>query len=108
MNLWKLIYGVLVVLLGVSFVSCSESPDYDIDTLRPKPLDTEITSIHSLNTEKGYLNSHSAEWQNSTLEMDFRSYETLESPLLSAINALYPRLKKLNDDSYLLIYQQGP
>lgn len=108
MNLWKLIYRIILVSFGVVLASCSKLPDYDIDTLRPKPLDTEITSIHSLNIEKGYLNSHAAEWQNSTLEMDFRSYMTLESPQLSAINALYPRLKKLNDGSFLLIYQQGP
>ena len=32
----------------------------------------------------------------------------MESPALSAVNALYPRIKKLGDGTYLLLYQQGP
>ena len=32
----------------------------------------------------------------------------LEKPLLSAVNARYPRIKKLKDNTFLLIYQQGP
>lgn len=40
--------------------------------------------------------------------MDFRSFMKLEKPLLSAVNARYPRIKKLKDNTFLLIYQQGP
>ncbi len=54
------------------------------------------------------MNSHADEWGNSSLELDYRRLLTLESPALSAVNALYPRIKKLGDGTYLLLYQQGP
>jgi hypothetical protein len=107
MNLWKSTYGTLMVSLGIIAISCSKSPVDDIDPPETKPSGTEITSIHSLNTEKGSLNSHVAEWQSSSVEMDFRSYNTIEHPSLSAIHAMYPRIKKLSNGSFLLIYQQG-
>lgn len=75
---------------------------------RPRARRYGVTSIHDLNATQGYLNSHASEWQGSSLEMDFRSFMKLEKPLLSAVNARYPRIKKLKDNTFLLIYQQGP
>ena len=75
----------------------------------PEPVIGEITSIQSLNkSENVAVNSHADEWGNSSLELDYRRLLTLESPALSAVNALYPRIKKLGDGTYLLLYQQGP
>lgn len=75
----------------------------------PDPVIGEITSIQSLNKSGNIaVNSHEEEWGNSSVELDYRRLLTLESPALSAVNALYPRIKKLGDGTYLLLYQQGP
>lgn len=114
MKHFKPIYRLFVPVLALMLAACAKSSADDHPNPRPgtgggtEPADTEITSIHDLNGEEGYLNSHANEWQNSSLEMDYRSFITLEKPLLSAVNARYPRIKKLKDGSFLLIYQQGP
>ena len=57
----------------------------------PEPVTGEITSIQSLNkSENVAVNSHADEWGNSSLELDYRRLLTLESPALSAVNALIP------------------
>ena len=61
----------------------------------------------SIKVKNVAVNSHADEWGNSSLELDYRRLLTLESPALSAVNALYPRIKKLGDGTYLLLYQQG-
>jgi len=115
MNLRHNISSLLLLALVLSTAACSkpsadENPNPKPGTggSDPVPVDTEITSIHDLNATQGYLNSHAPEWQSSSLEMDFRSFMKLEKPLLSAVNARYPRIKKLKDNTFLLIYQQGP
>lgn len=116
MNLFKLIRNTLSFLLVIMIAlgSCTESSADDNPNPKPgtgdpiEPIDTDISSIHSLNGDQGYINSHASEWENSSIEMDFRSSIILEEPLLSAINAQYPRIKKLKNGSYMLIYQQGP
>lgn len=115
MNLRHNISSLLLLALALSTAACSkpsadENPNPKPGTggSDPAPVDTEITSIHDLNATQGYLNSHASEWQGSSLEMDFRSFMKLEKPLLSAVNARYPRIKKLKDNTFLLIYQQGP
>lgn len=115
MNLRHNISSLLLLALALSTAACSkpsadENPNPKPGTggSDPVPVDTEITSIHDLNATQGYLNSHAPEWQSSSLEMDFRSFMKLEKPLLSAVNARYPRIKKLKDNTFLLIYQQGP
>lgn len=115
MNLRHNISSLLLLALALSTAACSkpsadENPNPKPGTggSDPAPVDTEITSIHDLNATQGYLNSHAPEWQSSSLEMDFRSFMKLEKPLLSAVNARYPRIKKLKDNTFLLIYQQGP
>lgn len=100
--------GLLLAWVACAKPSADEHPNPKPGTnTDPEPVDTEITSIQELNADEGFLNSHANEWQNSLLEMNYRSFITLESPLLSAVNARYPRIKKLKDGSYLLIYQQG-
>ena len=105
--------NLLFSILTLAFMACAKSSADDHPNPRPgtstdqEPVDTEISSIQELNADEGFLNSHANEWNNSLLEMNYRSFITLESPLLSAVNARYPRIKRLQDGSYLLIYQQG-
>lgn len=98
---------------AVAMVACSTaSAD---DNPNPSPykkkeevkVSTDLTSIYDLNQVEGYLNSHNASWKTSSLEMDYSSLVTLENPKVTAVNALYPRIKKLKDGTYLLTYQQG-
>ncbi len=105
---------LLFLSLALGLAGCTKAPEHKYLNPKPgsgedsEPVETDISSIHNLNKAQGYLNSHGTEWQNSSVEMDFRSFKTLESPLLSAVNALYPRIKVLKDGTFLLIYQQGP
>jgi hypothetical protein len=81
-------------------------PTTDNDTLTV--YDGTITDIEQLNKNANVtLNSHASECASSSLEMNYRSYVTVESPALAAVNALYPRIKKLANGSYLMLYQQG-
>ncbi len=109
----KPIHKITAILLVLALAACTKPSADEHPNPKPRsgdqtPVDTDITSIHQLNAEQGYVNSHSAEWQNSSVEMDFRSFQTVGNPLLTAVNARYPRFKKLADGSFLLIYQQGP
>ena len=114
MNLRHRITGVCACALMLSLAACTKSSADDNPNPKPGsgvpdvPVDTEITSIHDLNADQGYLNSHTTDWQSSSVEMDFRSYTILrhQTPL-SAINARYPRIKRLADGTYMLSYQQG-
>ena len=106
---------LLVTVMGLlvactSYTSTDEWPNPRPNSNPdPEPVTGEITSIQSLNkSENVAVNSHADEWGNSSLELDYRRLLTLESPALSAVNALYPRIKKLGDGTYLLLYQQGP
>lgn len=109
-----MIYRFLSVLMLVSAVSCTPI-SADINP-NPRPgkedeetekVTSEISSIYDLNRNQGYLNSHAATWQSSVLEMDYSSVVTLEQPKITPANPQYPRIKKLADGSYILIYQQG-
>lgn len=106
---------LLVTVMGLlvactSYTSTDEWPNPRPNSNPdPEPVTGEITSIQSLNkSENVAVNSHADEWGNSSLELDYCRLLTLESPALSAVNALYPRIKKLGDGTYLLLYQQGP
>lgn len=66
---------------------------------------TSISSIYDLNSDHGYLNSHYKEWKSSSLELDYSSSVIFESQI--ATSAMYPRIKKLSDGSFMLMYQQG-
>ena len=106
---------LLVTVMGLlvactSYTSTDEWPNPRPNSNPdPEPVTGEITSIQSLNkSENVAVNSHADEWGNSSLELDYRRLLTLESPALSAVNALYPRIKNLGDGTYLLLYQQGP
>ena len=101
-------------LIAIASVSCTTSNADDNPNPRPgkdqgeeKPVTSDITSIYDLNQNKGYLNSHAATWQNSVLEMDYSSIVTLEQPKITPAYPMYPRIKKLANGSYLLIYQQN-
>lgn len=107
-------YRFICVLMFAAAVSCTATSADDNPNPRPgsgkddeKPVTSEITSIYDLNQDKGYLNSHAASWQSSVLEMDYSSIVTLEKPKVTPDYPLYPRIKKLADGSYILIYQQN-
>lgn len=84
------------------------APGSGSDTTIVEPIVGDVTPIDSLlyNT-KAITNGHADEWESSSLEMNYRKMITLESPAISAGNAYYPRIKKLPNNSYLLLYQQG-
>ena len=115
MNLRQNICNLVLLALALSTAACTKpsadenpNPKPGKDGGDPAPVDTEITSIHDLNATQGYLNSHASEWQTSSVEMDFRSYTILRHKTpLAAINARYPRIKRLADGTFLLTYQQG-
>ena len=104
----------MLALLSAAVVSCSVSSADDNPNPRPgknqedeNPVTSDITSIYDLNQDKGYLNSHAASWQSSVLEMDYSSIVTLEQPKITPEYPMYPRIKKLADGSFILIYQQN-
>ena len=107
-------YKFLLALLSAAVVSCSVSSADDNPNPRPgkdkdddNPVTSDITSIYDLNQDKGYLNSHASSWQSSVLEMDYSSIVTLEQPKITPEYPMYPRIKRLADGSYILIYQQN-
>lgn len=77
------------------------------DPTPPVVVTTDISSIYDLNTNDGTINSHANQWQNSCLEYDYSSYTYLDYPELLAKIALYPRIKKLSNGKYMLLYQQN-
>jgi hypothetical protein len=84
------------------------APGSGSDTTIVEPIVGDVTPIDSLLYNTKYIiNGHSAEWESSSLELNYRKMVSLESPYISAVNAYYPRIKKLADKSYLLLYQQG-
>lgn len=83
------------------------NPNPGSETVEPVPVTSDIKSILELNDFQDSLNSHAADWQSSSMELDYRTYYSIASPIISAVNANYPRLKKLYDGTFLLIFQQG-
>ncbi len=65
---------------------------------------TEIHSFDQLNSEGHAEDSHEGMTDRSTLEMDFRSLQLLNSDTLSTKEAHYPRLKKMANGEYILFY----
>ena len=109
----KIKYLCLISLALCGLAACSKSSADDNPNPRPGKEEEELpeisglSSIYDLNTVEGYLNSHSATWQNSTLEMDFSSLVTIENPKLTPLYPMYPRIKKTAVGTYILIYQQN-
>ncbi len=118
----KIKYIILCLLAMFALYSCKKPsaddnpnprPGYNEDNGDDEPdIDItveyfDITSIYSLNSDASNINSHAGEWKRSSLELDRRSLVAIETPTLLAVNARYPRIKRLPDDTYLLIYQQG-
>lgn len=95
----RAVSAVLTLCIGVlTLCSCSMAVDPD---------KIEITPIEKLNTSAGELNDHAEEWELSQLEPNFRQYVAVGSDKLRIKNAIYPRIKKLADGSYILFYQDG-
>ena len=66
-----------------------------------------INSISDLN-KNAEIDSHANSYQHSSLERNFRESNTLKSyDLLNTAFAMYPRVKKISDDKYFLIFQSG-
>lgn len=88
--------------------------DYNIDDVKfddeEKPSEddeTNICSIYELNRSGMAENSHSNSWKYSSLEMDYRSYVELGASKLSTYYPFYPRVKKMKNGQYLLLYQHN-
>ncbi|MBQ2325337.1 MAG: exo-alpha-sialidase [Clostridia bacterium] len=65
-----------------------------------------IHSFDELNTESA-TDSHGSVYRFSSLEMNFRQQRKLESSDTKVSNAMYPRVKQMNDGTYFVVYQQG-
>ncbi len=95
----RAVYSVSAIFaIMISLCSCSGlSASHDV----------EITPIEKLNTAAGEINDHADEWELSQLESNFRQYVAVGSDKLRIKNAIYPRIKKVADDRYLMFYQDG-
>ena len=66
-----------------------------------------IHSISELNTTEYELDSAVGDESQSTLVQDLRASYTLTPQQLGGIKAYYPRIKKINDSEYILIFHNG-
>ncbi|MBO4355574.1 MAG: exo-alpha-sialidase, partial [Clostridia bacterium] len=76
--------------------------------LQPKPVENPlIHSIDELNiTDYGYDSAKGNE-NRASLVKDYRSSYTLAPSDFGGIEVYYPRIKKIDDDRYLLIFHNG-
>ena len=65
-----------------------------------------IHSFDELNKDVT-ADSHGSTYRFSSLEMNARQYRTLDSSDTKVSNAMYPRVKQMNDGTYFVVYQQG-
>lgn len=66
-----------------------------------------VTSFGKLNTTDTTINSHEGDEGASSLELDWRGYFEVKSGTLTVQNAYYPRIKKLPNGSYILIWHNN-
>lgn len=67
----------------------------------------QINKISALN-QTDVTDSHAAVYNYSTLEKNYRESKILRSyDLLSSSNPMYPRVKRLNDGRYFLLFMNG-
>ncbi len=69
----------------------------------PKKL--ELTPFSQLNQGEDELNSHAADWKNSSLKLDRRSFINLGSGVTTTPEPTYGRMIRLQDGSYILLCQ---
>ncbi len=69
--------------------------------------DVYIHAFSELNTKEHSPDSHKDVWDKSCLEENARDYNTYEGIAALGINGYYPRVKKLNDGRYMLIFHNG-
>lgn len=111
-NINRLLFIILLVQFSFEVCSCREDEAHNaneedeqnncIMNLGPMT----IHSIDELNQIQGNINSHENETGYSLLEMNYLQLVDLRYPLLSTAYAYYPRIKKLSNGEYLLIYQK--
>lgn len=65
----------------------------------------EIPPISELNREPSTPGSHFGETSRSTLELDYRSKVILGKDVLGWKNMHYPRIKQLDDGTFIMLYQ---
>lgn len=85
----------------------------DVDIRKDDPADTSsshgasgISTIYELNHSEMAENSHSNAWKNSVLEADSRYQVVLSAGSLDCAYPNYPRVKKLANGKYLLLYME--
>ncbi len=125
MNKKTLLCLLCIILCAVFCISCADtSPDgtdtsavsdtaadtsgggEDPTAQNPNP-DHVINSFYDLNKINNEQLSHKEAESYASLELDFRSLQTLEFRLLKTMTVYYPRLKKMQDGNYILFYQEG-
>ncbi len=71
------------------------------------PTERVIHAISELNTAEYPLDSAAGEEQYSTLMENWRESYVLEKTALGSIDAYYPRIKKLQNGKYLMVFHNG-
>lgn len=66
----------------------------------------ELTEFSKLNLGDSPLNSHAADWELSTVKMDYRSYIELGASN-NVYKPTYSRIRTLRDGSYILTWQDA-
>ena len=107
-----------LVLACVVLISCgtqTEQSDTGADTSTDTSADTSsgdtqkeqtISSIYNYNTTSE-IDSHANEWQNSHIELSFRDRMFLDQSVTTQTEVWYPRIKKMANGEYLLLYMNG-
>lgn len=98
--------------------SVDQKVEFDIDDVTiggDEPADTSsspgdgfgISTIYELNHSQMAENSHSDVWRNSVLEADSRFQAVLKPGSLETDYPNYPRIKRLANGKYLLLYMES-
>lgn len=77
-------------------------------TTAPKTEDTElkIHSISELNTAC-IADSHALSYKTSSLELNYRESTNVSGTALAVTDAIYPRIKQMQNGNYIMFYQSG-
>ncbi len=105
------LFIVLAVALTLCVCACGgNTANTDVGTDISVPsTDTDlgelyIHSIEELNQSAHEKDSHALYYKSSTLEQNFRDYSTYEGMRASDIKGYYPRIKKLDNGMYMLVF----
>jgi hypothetical protein len=111
MNLKKNAINMVALLTMVCclFSACKKRsiPGVDPKPESPEPTVVQITPIEKLNRGTADMNSHADVTSRSSLKMNFRTYVGLGQTALGVAKPNYPRIKKMANGSYIMVYHNN-